>query len=512
MATAEALAEQQRQDQAQLRAQVARDVLAVWNGMLDPAEVDASWPGLRDILARLVGDRRAESANMAAEYYLAARNAAQVGGAVAPVVADVVDGGLLRTVLDVTGPAAFKRAVAAGMTPQQARQHTGVQLAGAASRLVLDGGRATVHRTVHADDAALGYARVTDANPCPFCAMLAGRGAVYKNEGTAGRTTNQRFKGDGEFKFHDHCACIAAPVFSRDEAWLGHSKDLGDEWDRVTKGLSGANARREWRRQWNAKQRDQRADAERRRVEAEQEAAQREAERQQAERQEAERRAQDEAATRAADPLADVDVRALSDDEIAELFAQYGDELPHVADRLMAELERRDQADQAGDSFGTLDDEPTDDERRVAELVDQGWEWRDAYAEVHNLDPNELDRQERAAAVDAQRGEGETRDQAVRRLYDEWLHAQYLAAEDATRGYLLNKQGEAAGIDPISLFSGPASRARKYASEELKRWWAEDGNQRMTFAEFKADTLGRESDRRAAQRTREGGTGREYGL
>lgn len=53
-------------------------------------------------------------------------------------------------------------------------------------------------------------------------------------------------------------------------------------------------------------------------------------------------------------------------------------------------------------------------------------------------------------------------------LYRE--HA-YRTAETETNGVLLNARGKAAGIDPYSLFHGPAQRAYAYASEELIEHW-----------------------------------------
>jgi hypothetical protein len=47
----------------------------------------------------------------------------------------------------------------------------------------------------------------------------------------------------------------------------------------------------------------------------------------------------------------------------------------------------------------------------------------------------------------------------------------YVQAERATNGYMLNKAGGANGIDERSLFTGPESRARRYASEELIEHW-----------------------------------------
>ncbi|MFJ7902382.1 phage minor capsid protein [Streptomyces sp. NPDC096198] len=76
----------------------------------------------------------------------------------------------------------------------------------------------------------------------------------------------------------------------------------------------------------------------------------------------------------------------------------------------------------------------------------------------------------------------------IREMYREHVWAQRLAAEDATNGYLLTKAAQAAGIDPISLFSGPSHVAYARASEDLKRWWAD--NPRMTLAEYEEMVTG----------------------
>jgi hypothetical protein len=43
-----------------------------------------------------------------------------------------------------------------------------------------------------------------------------------------------------------------------------------------------------------------------------------------------------------------------------------------------------------------------------------------------------------------------------REAFDELLHAQYQAAEEATHGALLNERGRQAGIDPWRLFTSNA--------------------------------------------------------
>ncbi|WUC68721.1 phage minor capsid protein [Streptomyces sp. NBC_00539] len=77
----------------------------------------------------------------------------------------------------------------------------------------------------------------------------------------------------------------------------------------------------------------------------------------------------------------------------------------------------------------------------------------------------------------------------IREMYDEHIYIQWLAAEDATRGHMLNRKAEAAGVDPRSLFSGPAHVAYARASEDLIRFW-EDVSPRMTLAEFTEQVTG----------------------
>ena len=56
--------------------------------------------------------------------------------------------------------------------------------------------------------------------------------------------------------------------------------------------------------------------------------------------------------------------------------------------------------------------------------------------------------------------------------YRDEVYRQWRAAEAATNGYMLNEAGQRGGIDERSLFAGPESRVRKYASPELIEWFA----------------------------------------
>jgi hypothetical protein len=118
------------------------------------------------------------------------------------------------------------------------------------------------------------------------------------------------------------------------------------------------------------------------------------------------------------DPLAEVNLAELADQQLYQLWRNHPHELDLVA-RVTAELNHRDRTRAATDTgwpgsdqeqWPTGDDEETtEQQRRIDELLTRGWDYREAYAEVHGLDEAELERQERAAAVDVDRRTGETR-------------------------------------------------------------------------------------------------------
>jgi hypothetical protein len=86
----------------------------------------------------------------------------------------------------------------------------------------------------------------------------------------------------------------------------------------------------------------------------------------------------------------------------------------------------------------------------------------------------ELDRREesvkRAAARKVNAAERRERRQSE---YTDEVYRQWLTAEAATNGYMLNKAGKRANINERTLFTGPESRVRAYASRELLDFFAE---------------------------------------
>jgi hypothetical protein len=184
------------------------------------------------------------------------------------------------------------------------------------------------------------------------------------------------------------------------------------------------------------------------------------------------------------------DVPSLSDAELAERLAEaHATGHAHNVAVLEAEAEHRQGVPEAEPLEEMTDAERARYEREEAQhaeierlATEEGYPWEEAAAEVLGQSVESIRRQEftRAHRV----GDDDRRNftELARLAYREEVAQWYLQAENATNGYLLTPEGQARGIDPETLFSGPRSRAERWASEELKRWW--DANGRTTFEEY----------------------------
>jgi hypothetical protein len=90
------------------------------------------------------------------------------------------------------------------------------------------------------------------------------------------------------------------------------------------------------------------------------------------------------------------------------------------------------------------------------------------------------ERDERRAAAEERRT---ARASARRQERALMVESEWLAAETETRGNMLNRRGREARVDERSLFTGPESRARKYASEELLAYWEHHPRPTQAFYE-----------------------------
>lgn len=207
-ATAQArrLTETHRLAQARLGAQTVAQMFTAWR-LLDPENLDGTIDRWLRIAVPLVERQRTISAQLAGNYLTTFRalEIGTTGPRFTPVLVPTVAAEAIATSLTVTGPVSMKSAASRGVIITQAEDVARSRAAAAAMRHTLNGGRETVVQTMRADPRALGWARATSGKTCAFCAMLAGRGAVY-SEDTA------------DFEAHDHCACSAEPVYREDAA------------------------------------------------------------------------------------------------------------------------------------------------------------------------------------------------------------------------------------------------------------------------------------------------------
>lgn len=139
----------------------------------------------------------------------------------------------------------------------QVMGNAGATAAGAADREALRGGRDLISTASRADTRVLGWARITDGDPCAFCAMLASRGAVYKSRESAALIDADAppVAHEDMEKFHAMCHCQTVPVYSRSQMMPRESEKYRQEWTSATRGLTGKDALAAWRKHIAAQRR-----------------------------------------------------------------------------------------------------------------------------------------------------------------------------------------------------------------------------------------------------------------
>jgi hypothetical protein len=250
--------------QMTLRAKLMLDVTRLWP-LLDKKHIDETWPGWLAAMRTLLLGYHAQSSTAAAGYYQRARHAAATAELVGHHAG--VPHEMRHTAAALTSPLSPLQLeppvhLAAPPDPQwverslgysgpgllskdTARPNTALSTTlGTASRIALEGGRVTLLDTIEADPAAVGWYRVTDAQPCAFCALLASRGVVYKHDSFD--QSDARFHGAGEFKVHNDCGCTLAPAFSRDHTLPATSRTAQDVYQSRGRGPALKAFRKAW--------------------------------------------------------------------------------------------------------------------------------------------------------------------------------------------------------------------------------------------------------------------------
>jgi len=217
------LTEQQRRAQAGVTRRLIAQMKLLWP-LLDLTDLDRTSTLWLSFVQQLLLDSHAESVAVAREYLREFR-IAELGTTIA--LFDKINVGLdptATTAMRVTGPVKVKQSMTAGLSLSQAGRLAFNETARTAQMLVLNGGRQMIESGIRRDRRALGYQRVTDGNPCYFCAMLASRGPVYRKDSFANA------------KVHIGCGCTLEPVYSRDTQWLARSEEYAAIYANVEPG------------------------------------------------------------------------------------------------------------------------------------------------------------------------------------------------------------------------------------------------------------------------------------
>jgi len=200
-----ALTEAHRKAQLAIGARAATAATALWSG-LDISDLDRSTPAW---LARNVLQARKyfNESVAAADAYVPMYRDAELGSPAGPIVNPVFDTAAMSETLLVAGPVRVKLLVKKGADGRTAHGAALKKYTGIMRRQVMSGGRMMIHETTKADRGAVGWRRVTDGNPCTFCAMLASRGPAYASAQNA-----SVIAGSG-LRYHGHCGCTAEIVY-----------------------------------------------------------------------------------------------------------------------------------------------------------------------------------------------------------------------------------------------------------------------------------------------------------
>lgn len=217
------LTEQHRQGQLQIRALALQGYLTLWPLWRGDAD---SFRRLSEASIPLIRVHHQLSSNLAAGYFEAFRAAEKVKGSAAAILAPPPEDGLIVGTLFATGQEMTAKAISAGQSADAAMQTALTRTSGSVTRLSLAGGRETLVASTRTDRQAQGWTRVTDAEPCAFCAMLAGNGPVYSEEGAS-------------FEAHDSCGCTAEPTYSGSE-WPGRAREFRDLYNQATRDARAA--------------------------------------------------------------------------------------------------------------------------------------------------------------------------------------------------------------------------------------------------------------------------------
>lgn len=206
-----ALTEAHRLRQLAIAARAAAAATLLWD-RLDADALDASTPVWMARNMQVVQRQHAASVK-AAQAYVPTYRDAELGSSAGRVIAPVFDQAAMANALLLAGPVRIKLLTRGGMTGAGAHGAALRKYTGIVRRQVLSGGRMLIDQTTAVDTQAIGWRRVSDGNPCAFCAMLCSRGPVYRSAARAGTDGGGLLDNKSGLRFHGHCGCTAEIVY-----------------------------------------------------------------------------------------------------------------------------------------------------------------------------------------------------------------------------------------------------------------------------------------------------------
>lgn len=222
------------------------------NGAVPTRSLSEQWIASMLLVIR---DARSRSEGAAALYYGLERYEQAPDLPTFPgAAADELEDEAVLVALDAAGRKAVERALEdSKRTLPEALELGGTGVAGSADRISLNGGR-TYWLNAHREDRySLAYFRNPRAGCCSFCAMLASRGAVYREDSFD--SSDPRFFGPGNAKVHDSCHCTIGSIWRQESSTVvlpAFGAQMGTLWEQATKGLSGKAAQNAFRNAYEA--------------------------------------------------------------------------------------------------------------------------------------------------------------------------------------------------------------------------------------------------------------------
>ncbi|QNQ90726.1 hypothetical protein GP475_08805 [Corynebacterium poyangense] len=238
-------------------------ILGLYRSEADPKEIRRSSQSFALKAAPIVHEFRRMSRETSIGYLEAFRDAEVPEPKREPIHIVEDDYGVEDIFEDLhdTSRIAMLQASKKGYTQEEIKKAGESAITGRATRIVADGGRKVIEGDIERGQGPIGYARVVDADPCAFCAMLASRGVSYTGLMGEGEglyrsdsfiESNARFSGGGKFKVHDGCQCTLEPVYkvAGKIKLPGRGDELARAWARVASGEKDPLAA--WRRWWDS--------------------------------------------------------------------------------------------------------------------------------------------------------------------------------------------------------------------------------------------------------------------